>query len=401
MREMFLLILIIIFYVLFGSSITILTKYLYNEKSKDKYFSHDAFITLLSFFSEIFGLLLYLISYHKSKKNKKDQQPQEEIDDDNMENISNIKKIVITFLPSSCDIIATFLCSFFLDLIDGTIYTMIKGVSIIIITFLISKFIMKNKHTWDHYIAIFIAVISFVFVGLSMFFSSEKSRKTNIVGWVGVIIAMIFQSIQLSLEEHYIRKYNINQFFFLGFEGVFGFIVNLILCIILYWVKCGDEPSEYIEAICVEDGDGVWRYENLIFAFEQIYDNNIILICIIILIFVIAGFNILGISIIKYGGAITRSLIENFRSFIVWLYFLLPFIKDDLRGTFDWFRLAGLICIIISVVIYFGIAKIDERMAVRKKISQITSKEEEDERTLTDTDTESTPYTGSSINQEI
>ncbi len=40
-------------------------------------------------------------------------------------------------------------------------------------------------------------------------------------------------------------------------------------------------------------------------------------------------------------------------------------------------------------------------MAVRKKISQITSKEEEDERTLTDTDTESTPYTGTSINQEI
>ena len=396
MKEMILLILIIIIYVLFGSAITILVKYLYHEKSKDKYFSHDAFITLLSFFAEMFSLLLYLILYLKSKKNKKEQEPQEEIDD-NVENISNIKKILITFIPSSCDIIATFLCNIFLDFIDGSIFTMIRGVSIIIITFLISKFIMKNKHTWDHLIAIIIAIISFIFVGLSVF-SKEESWEENIIEWVGVIIAMLFQSIQLSLEEYFIRKYQINQFFFLGFEGVFGFIFNLILCIILYWVKCGDEPSEYEKAICAEDGDGVWRYENIIFAFEQIYDNILILICIIILIFAIAGFNILGISIIKYGGAITRSLIENFRSFIVWLYFLFPFIKDDLKENFDWFRLAGLICITISVIVYFGVFKIDERIAIRKKISQITSKEEEER---TDTDTEDTPFTGSSINQEI
>ena len=160
-------------------------------------------------------------------------------------------------------------------------------------------------------------------------------------------------------------------------------------------------PSEFEKAICTEDGDGVWRYENIIFAFEQIYDNNIILICIIILIFVIAGFNILGISIIKFGGAITRSLIENFRAFIVWLYFLFPFINDNLKENFDGFRLAGLICILFSVFIYFGIFKIEERISIKEKLNQITSMEEEKTEIDTGTYTEDSEFLDSSINQEI
>ena len=235
MKKTCILIFLLILYILLGASITIIVKYLYNEKSKNKNFSHDAFITLISFFSEMFGLPLYLILYIKSKKNEKAQQSQEEIND-NVENVSRIKKIVITFLPSLCDIIASFISSICLDLIDGSIYNMIKGVSIISITLFISKFILKNKHTWDHYIAIIIALISFVFVGLSVF-SNKESQESNIIGWVGIIIAMILQSIQFIFEEYYMGKYQIHPFFFLGFEGVFGFIVNLILCIVLYWAQ--------------------------------------------------------------------------------------------------------------------------------------------------------------------
>ena len=44
---------------------------------------------------------------------------------------------------------------------------MLKGLTIIIVTFLISKYILKNKHTWDHYIAIPTAFIGFILTGLS------------------------------------------------------------------------------------------------------------------------------------------------------------------------------------------------------------------------------------------
>ena len=104
--------------------------------------------------------------------------------------------------------------------------------TIIIITFLISKYILKNKHTWDHYIAIPTAFIGFIFSGLSAFYGDIGTKSNNngeeniLIGIPAVIISMIFQSAQFSFEEDYMRKYCIHPFLCIGIEGLFGFIFN-------------------------------------------------------------------------------------------------------------------------------------------------------------------------------
>ena len=92
----------------------------------------------------------------------------------------------------------------------------------------------------------------------------------------------------------------------------------------------------------------------------------------IILIVIIAGFNLVGISIIKYKGAVTRSLIENFQTFLVWIYFLFPWVDENLKEQFDWFRLGGLIITLAAILIYFGIFKIDERITIRRKMRELS-----------------------------
>ena len=55
---------------------------------------------------------------------------------------------------------------------------MLKG-SLIIMTFLMSKFVVKNKHILDHYIGIPLSTIGVVLVGLSAYISAEENEDNN------------------------------------------------------------------------------------------------------------------------------------------------------------------------------------------------------------------------------
>jgi hypothetical protein len=379
-----LLISLLIIFILCGAGITIITKYIYNEQSKGINFNHDIFINLLMFFAEMFGLpLLCIISHKKSKKSTRTDSDSinDEIEkklEENEEkgiNISNSKKVLYSIIPFIIDNIATFLCSMSLNYLSGSIYTMIKGITIILFTLLWSKFLLKNKHIIDHYIAIIIAAISSVFIGIELDLSQNNNTKEIILGILVVFTAMLLQSFQFIYEEYYMKKYMISQFFMIGFEGVFGFIFNIILCFSFYYIKC-DESSKFTNFFCVKDDKGIWRAENIFFCFEQIIDNKTIMILVIILIFIFGGFNIFGVSIIKYNGAVTRCLIDNFRSFVVWIYFLFPWVDVKLKEKFDWFGLIGLIFIFFAILIYFGIFKIDEKITIRRKMKELANNNE-------------------------
>ena len=375
-----LLIFLLIIFILSGAGITIILKHITIENAKGEKFTHDYFIVLLMFFSEISGLPLYYILSRKVKKSARTdsesinegQTIKEELE--NEMNISNKKKVIYSIIPFLLDNLASILCTIVLFYLPGSIYMMIKGLVIIVFTLLFSKFLLKNKHNMDHYIAICFALVGFVFVGIdinSLESSKHLTAKDIIIGIVIVLVSMVSQSFQYIYQEYYMKKYMIDQFFMLGFEGLFGFLFNLILCFAFYYIEC-DGSLTITQYSCVKDDKNIWRLENIKFCFEQIFDNKIILILLIILIIVIAGFNLVGIAIIKFKGAVTRSLIDNFKSFLVWIYFLFPWVNEKLKEQFNWFRLAGLIFTLAAILIYFGIFKIDERITIRRKIRGIS-----------------------------
>ena len=369
MQKKILIILLVFLFPFFGAIITIISKYLDTQESLGKSFSHFWFLNVLMFLSEMLAIPLYYIIACLKKKCQKNSEEQKEI----YKSLPEKKITFLLFIPSILDTIATLISNIGLFYLPGGLYTMLKGLTIIIVTFLLSKYILKNKHTWDHYIAIPTAFIGFIFSGLSAFYGvigskSNKNGEENIlIGIPAVVISMVFQSAQFSFEENYMRKYCIHPFLCIGIEGLFGFIFNLILCIIFYFKKLSEEPKEFFKKLCTKDDGNDWRVENIIFAFQQINENEVITIFIIVFFICIFPNNLFGITINKYGGALNRSFIENLRSFLVWLYFLCVD-SEELHENFNYLRLLGMIFILASILIYIGLFKIDEKILIRRKI---------------------------------
>ena len=110
---------------------------------------------------------------------------------------------------------------------------MLKG-SLIIMTFLMSKFVVKNKHTLDHYIAIPISTLGVVLVGLSAYMNADddddednnsSSASQTLLGICLMIIAMFILSIQFCFDEHFMRKYSCHP---LNYLYLFYYLFSLI-----------------------------------------------------------------------------------------------------------------------------------------------------------------------------
>ena len=398
MKPLTVLILLSVFYVIAGACNAIFCKYIVAQSAFGRKFSHNWFLNLIMFVGESMGIPVYYIFFKKKEeaalKAKQSLEEEKKGNDEENQNAENtektelennpqkeedkleIKKYLLA-IPGFLDTCSTGLANIGLILLPGSIYQMLKG-SLIVMTFLMSKFVVKNKHILDHYIAIPISTLGVFLVGLSAYLSasgdeeSYSSAGQTLLGIVLMLISMFILSIQFCFDEFFMRKYRCHPLICIGYEGVFGFFINLFLCAIFYFIKCGKkeeggESNFFMENMCSPDEDNVYRPENIVYAIKQIGDSTALAVLVPIAIFFMSSFNILGVSITKYGSATTRSVTDNVRSFLVWLFFLIPLNQEDLIETFSFLQLFGFLCITAGAFIYNGIFKIEERRIKRKK----------------------------------
>ena len=346
MNDFTILIILSIFYVLAGACNAGFNKYIVSQESLGLKFSHGWFLNLVMFVGESMGIPVFYLFFNKKKSPKEDtkivketheEEDEEERKEEGKEEEEEKKPEINKFLlaiPGFLDTCSTGLANIGLILLPASIYQMLKG-SLIILTFLMSKFIVKNKHTCDHYVAIPVSTTGVVLVGLSAYLNADEKSddtgnfsdaKTTLLGIVLMVIAMFILSIQFCFDEYFMRKYSCHPLICIGYEGIFGFFFNLLLCIIFYFIKCGsyedkEEPPYFVKNMCTGDNDNVWRPENIVFAYRQLINNSLLSILVPITIIFMASFNIFGVSITKYGSATTRTVTDNCRSFLVWIFF--------------------------------------------------------------------------------
>ena len=318
---------------------------------------------------------------NSEEKNEGETHSDEEITRTEEEEKPEINKFLLA-IPGFLDTCSTGLANIGLILLPASIYQMLKG-SLIVLTFLMSKFVVKNRHILDHYIAIPISTLGVVLVGLSAYLTADDNdneyksdASQTLLGIFLMVIAMFILSIQFCFDEFYMRKYSCHPLICIGYEGVFGFFINLLLCIIFYFIKCGsyeenEEIPYFVRNMCTGDDENVWRPENIVFAFRQLFENKVLTIIVPITIIFMSTFNIFGVSITKYGSATTRSVTDNVRSFLVWLWFLMPFNKEELIEKFNILQLFGFICICMGAFIYNGMFQLENRSVRRKKRIQL------------------------------
>jgi len=416
MSPVTILILLSVFYVLAGACNAGFNKYIVSQIAIGRKFSHSWFLNLIMFIGESMGIPVFYILFNKKGKTEKSENT-ENTDTENIENTEKsenletaepeqnkvreeekpeINKFLLA-IPGFLDTCSTGLANIGLILLPASIYQMLKG-SLIVMTFLMSKFVVRNKHILDHYIAIPISTLGVVLVGLSAYLNADEndnkdgnssSASQTLLGIVLMVIAMFILSIQFCFDEYFMRRYSCHPLICIGYEGVFGFFINLFLCFIFYFIKCGsyekdEEPSYFVKNMCTSDDKNEWRPENIVFALRQFIDNGVLTIIVPITIFFMSTFNILGVSITKYGSATTRSVTDNVRSFLVWLWFLMPFNQEDLIEKFNFLQLFGFLCICIGAFIYNGMFKLEERRIKRKKRIKLEKVQEVDDTKLVD-----------------
>ena len=405
MKTSYKLCFLLVFYVILGASESIILKYVYNERSKGVPFFHETFIILLMFFSEIFSLPVYFIKNRKSQKdsikedNKKISEDELLIQENEIKEISIKKKMLYIIIASILDYFACFLGDLALAFISQSFARLLNPLALVELIFLYSWYRArkkKKKIILDQLIGFIISAIAIFIICLSVFYGIISDKKYEgetegllrfklfLISFFMVLFSAIFQSIQNLIEENLIREYNIHQFYCIGYEGIFGFIFNLILCIIFYFTKCdvntNSQNSKTIAHICNKEDKNVYRMEDPLFAFEQMFEEKKILYLLITIIILRIFNKMISISIIKYGGALTRGIIENFRIVIFWAYFVIPWVDESLLERFNWLKLLGVIFTVVSLIFYFNISKIDEKRTIREKIGVLSSFNEIPER---------------------
>ena len=136
----------------------------------------------------------------------------------------------------------------------------------------------------------------------------------QIIGYILLISSLFTNGFQFVFEEKLLAKYHIEPLEMVGYEGMFGLAIELILMIITSFIPCSFGPDA-----CVMDSAGMPFIENPLAYFTAAGSNGLLLFFCILGVFSIATFNVTGVTVTKYINALARSICDVTRTVIVWI----------------------------------------------------------------------------------
>lgn len=163
--------------------------------------------------------------------------------------------VLLLALPACCDITGTTLMNVGLLFTAASIYQMTRG-ALVLFVGLFSVWFLKRHLGLYKWFSLFVVVFGVAIVGLagaitkddkatpkaSMLYAEGVHADTEmsqaVMTIIGVLLiagAQIFTASQFVLEERIMEKYDMEPIKVVGWEGVFGFVVTLIVMIILHF----------------------------------------------------------------------------------------------------------------------------------------------------------------------
>ncbi len=259
---------------------------------------------------------------------------------------------------------------------------MLRGFELFFVC-LFSRIFLKNPIYRHQYLGVGTLFLGLGLCGLNAVLKADKDSQNARNPKIGIplmFVSMLFVGSDYTLQEHFLKKYKINPFQLVGFEGLFGTCEYAILLIIFQLINCNGWSKGMRDNLCFnrhnegEDPDA--RLEDTIFAFQQLGSSVACLLVFIGYICSIACYNIIGINLTQLVSSTARAIIDTARTVFIWLFFLFC---HPVEGTEEFFypiQLAGFILLLLGSVIYNEIIEIPwfnlnyytrESIAKRKK----------------------------------
>lgn len=308
-------------------------------------FSHPFFQSACMFIGEMLCLLVFgAMSLRSSGLFSRCSKKQYTSSDIDVVDISSgPKKTRINPLwlaiPAMCDLGGSTLLNFALLLTSPSVYQMLRGI-LVVFTGLFSIIFLKARLYPHHWAGLVLIVAGACVVGSSSIIyptTGAQQLKNPLLGDVLVVAAQVVAAVQFIVEEKLLSKYDVEPLECVGYEGLWGFLMTVVVLVISMFVK----GSDY----------GV--FENSFAAFSQMGQSGALTGSVIGSILSIAFFNFFGISITKRISSTTRSTIDSCRTLFVWVVSLLLGWE-----VFHWLEVGGFVILVTGTFLYNEVIKI-------------------------------------------
>ncbi|KAJ3027878.1 UNVERIFIED_CONTAM: hypothetical protein HDU68_002905 [Siphonaria sp. JEL0065] len=323
------------------------------ESDHPKHFEQPVWQTLTMFVGESGCLAVFLLAQYLQKQRLPEEAPlidAEEQDEDNQEQPVELKGIslLLLWLPTICDLLATSLMNVGLLFVAASVYQMLRG-SVVLFTGTFSTLFLGRKHPPYRWFALCTVFVGVSLVGASSIFNkkpelsflqaisaSPSVEPTNSQALLGVALVVLAQSLtatQFVIEEKVLSKYKVNALKAVGLEGLFGLLTGLIVLPPVYYFY-----GQY---------QGPDNFFNVVQGFEEVFYVKSVFYIGIGICFSISLFNWSGLSVTQTVSATSRSTIDTCRTVFIWA------ISMSLGWeTFKWLQVAGFIVLIYGTFVF-------------------------------------------------
>jgi drug/metabolite transporter (DMT)-like permease len=337
----------IVGFVFLGTINAVLEKVIYEQESLGiaeygihKFVKPFFFATMLSF-----GVSLSIPFYFIFKTPEQDSRP-------------SLSLAFAFFLQGFFGYFQGMMSSITAALIGVSIDYMMRSATLLGVS-LIAKFYFKRQFKSYEWAGMIVVAISLVLVGLSSVVSAGNSVTIRVSRKLAVLILILKAlsqagySIKLSLEQYFTQQKKISSLAVSGFESFCGFLIGA--CVVLPIVNVG--PGI--------EGQGL--HEDIHDTLAQLRHNPVIIALIVVAFTCESVYQLASVALTEATSAVVRTLVESFRTFLIWvvqlgLFYGLSRVPSLAKyrtigeewAIGSWIQLIGYVILILGLMTYQG-----------------------------------------------
>jgi len=277
-------------------------------------------------------------------------------------NIWSLKLMLILMIPSIFDLLGTVLSTIGLLYVSVSLYQLSRC-SVIIVTALFKRVILKHKLSTANYAGVTINTLAMLLVGAAAILlevpqapeglsagaeavTHESSSKT-LTGLLFILASCIVQGAQYVFEEKVMSFDNVPPLVLIGFEGLNGCLLSIFVAFPFAMLMPGDDNG---------------YYEDIYSAFTLPFHSPALFWILFTFFIIIFLYNVFCIYITFLLSSIYHCVMDGLRPCAVWLTSLGSYYILGLSGqpwsTICWFELTSMALIFYGTAVYAGQVKL-------------------------------------------
>lgn len=262
------------------------------------------------------------------------------------------KNPLIIMVPAAFDLIASTIMTFGLIYISVSIFQMLRGSMVIFSTILTRIFLKGRRVRRYQLLGVVLAVIAICLVGTAGVLVPQANMTAGIgktvFGIVLVILSQVIQAGQIVVEEFLLADLNMPPLRVVGFEGLWGLLLMVVVACPLAYVIPGKDFSPMPQN----------SLENTYDSFICLGSNTNLIWAVVVFCLAVLFYNCYGMLITDSFSAVNRTIFEAVRTAVIWIVDLIiqaifpgsPF--GELWSKWSALELVGFIILVFSTLVY-------------------------------------------------